>query len=91
VVVGTLGAKGCLAVIEGKLRVFPAYPVEAVDTTGAGDVFHGAFLVGWLRGMGLEETIRFASAVSAMKCTRIGGRAGIPSYGDALAFLEARR
>lgn len=91
VVIGTLGAKGCLAVIDGRLRAFPAYPVGAVDTTGAGDVFHGAFLAGWLRGMELEETIRFAGAVSAMKCTRIGGRAGIPSYEDALAFLRVRR
>lgn len=87
VVIGTLGAKGCLAVIDGGLKRFPAYPVKAVDTTGAGDVFHGAFLAGWVRGMDLEENIRFASAVSAVKCTRIGGRAGIPGYEDALAFL----
>lgn len=91
VVIGTQGARGCLAVIKGALRAFPAWPVEAVDTTGAGDVFHGAFLAGWLRGMELEDNIRFAAAVSAMKCTQIGGRAGIPTYEDALAFLEAQR
>lgn len=90
IVVGTQGAQGCLAVIDGALRRFPAFPVEAVDTTGAGDVFHGAFLSGYLRGMALEENIRFASAVSAIKCTKIGGRAGIPTFDAAMAFLRER-
>ena len=89
IVIGTQGAQGCLAVMDGALRRFPAFEVEAVDTTGAGDVFHGAFLAGYLRGMDLEENIRFASAVSAIKCTRIGGRAGIPTFEAAMEFLEA--
>ena len=91
VVIGTQGAQGCLAVIDGALRRFPAFQVEAIDTTGAGDVFHGAVLAGYLWGMDLEETIRFASAVSALKCTQIGGRAGIPTYDAALAFLARHR
>ena len=87
IVIGTQGDKGCKAVIDGRIEHFPAYPVKAVDTTGAGDVFHGAFLAGWLSGMDLRENIRFASAVSAIKCTKTGGRAGIPSKEEALSFM----
>ncbi len=87
IVVGTLGEKGCLAVSGGQIVAFPAYPVRAVDTTGAGDVFHGAFLAGYLRGMDLEENIRYASAAAAMKCRKIGGRAGIPDHAAVLRFL----
>lgn len=88
IVIGTRGGEGCLAVIDGKIVSVPAYRVDAVDTTGAGDVFHGAFLVGWLQGMELLENIRFASAASALKCTQIGGRAGIPTYSAALELMS---
>lgn len=91
IVIGTQGAQGCMAVVDGKVITVPAFRVDAVDTTGAGDVFHGAFLVGWLRGMGLLENIRFASAVSALKCTKIGGRAGIPTFSAALELMERQR
>ena len=67
----------------------PAFQVKVVDTTGAGDVFHGAFDFGLLRGWDLQRTIRFASAVAAMTCRHPGGRAGIPALGEALAFLRA--
>ncbi len=88
IVAGTLGDKGCKAVIDGHIEYFPAYPVKAVDTTGAGDVFHGAFLAGYLDGMELRENFRFASAVAALKCTKKGGRAGIPTKEEALSFME---
>ena len=88
IVIGTIGSKGCKAVINGRIEYFPAYPVDAVDTTGAGDVFHGAFLAGYLDGMELRENIRFASAVAALKCTKMGGRAGIPKKKEALEFME---
>ena len=88
VVIGTLGSKGCKAVIDGRIEYFPVYPVKAVDTTGAGDVFHGAFLAGYLDGMDIRENIRFASAAAALKCTKPGGRAGIPSKEEALKFIE---
>lgn len=77
-VVVTLGARGAVARIEDRLETFPAYAVDAVDTTGAGDVFHGAFAVACLRGMELREAIDFSNAVAAMKCRRPGGRTGIP-------------
>lgn len=91
IIISTLGSRGCAALINGQLVRFPAYEVEAIDTTGAGDVFHGAFLAGWLRGWGLEENIRYASAVAALKCRRIGGRAGIPSHEETLAFMKENK
>ena len=61
--------------------------MQAVDTTGAGDVFHGAFLTAWLEGNDLHACIRFAAAVSALKCLKPGGRSGIPTRAEAEAFL----
>lgn len=91
IVIGTQGASGCMAVIGGSVFRFPAYTVAAVDTTGAGDVFHGAFLAGCFKGMDLETNIKFASAVSALKCMKVGGRDGIPSYDEALSFMNGRK
>ena len=88
IVMCTLGDEGVLAVIDGRVESFPAFEVKAVDTTGAGDVFHGAFLRGYLDGMDLRSCIRFSSAVAALKCTKIGGRSGIPTMEEALAFME---
>jgi ribokinase len=68
----------------------PAFEVDAVDTTGAGDVFHGGYVYGLLRNWGLVRTLTFASACAAMKCTKVGGRAGIPRLEEVLAFLRER-
>ena len=87
----TLGDKGAMAVIDGKVESFPAYPAVALDTTGCGDVFHGAYLVALLDGMECVDAIHFASAVSGIKCQRIGGRAGIPTKDEALAFMKQYR
>lgn len=84
----TLGEQGSVTVSDkGFLRV-PAFAVESVDTTGAGDVFHGGFIYGLLQKWELEDIIVFASAVSAMKCKKAGGRAGIPSLSEVKAFLN---
>lgn len=88
VVISTAGKDGCYAYLEGKVRCFPVFSVNAVDTTGAGDVFHGAFLTAYLEEKDIRKCIRFASAVSALKCLKFGGRAGIPSREEALAFLK---
>jgi len=87
VVTITLGAQGSVTYRDSEIISLPAFPVEARDTTGAGDVFHGAYVYGLLRGLDLSDTIRFASAVAAMKCRQIGGRAGIPDRAQALRFL----
>ena len=86
--ISTLGEKGCVALINGELKYFPAYKVNAIDSTGAGDVFHGAFAAGYLRIYSLEECIRYASAVAAIKCMKIGGRAGIPDHEETLEFMK---
>lgn len=87
VVTITLGAQGSITFRDGEIISLPAFRIEARDTTGAGDVFHGAYIYGLLRGLDLTDTIRFASAVAAMKCRMIGGRAGIPGRAQALEFL----
>lgn len=68
----------------------PAFRVNVVDTTGAGDVFHGAYIVGLLHGWSLEQVAQFSTAVSAIKCTKLGGRSGIPCFDEAISFLKKR-
>lgn len=88
VVVVTLGERGLAAVDEnGEYFTLPAFKVKVADTTGAGDVFHGAYIVGRLEGMDAKETCRFSSAVSAIMCTRLGGRAGLPTMDVVKKFL----
>ncbi|MGA7805290.1 PfkB family carbohydrate kinase [Bradyrhizobium sp.] len=92
----TRGERGVSWYEGGALRTRAAYPVEAVDTTGAGDVFHGAYALaiggglggGLGRGLGVADAMSFAAATAALKCTRPGGRAGIPSLEDCLAFMR---
>jgi sugar/nucleoside kinase (ribokinase family) len=88
IVVITLGSRGCAGVYGDTYFESPGFPVEVVDTTGAGDVFHGAFLFGLLKGYDVEYTARFANAASAIKCTRQGGRAGIPKLAAIDRFLK---
>ena len=90
VVTITLGAHGSITYRDSEIIAIPAFQVDALDTTGAGDVFHGAYIFGLLQGLDLADTIRFASAVAAIKCTRIGGRAGIPDKEASLRFLAER-
>lgn len=67
---------------------FPPFSVEAVDTTGAGDAFHGAFAAALSAGMGWAELLRYASAVGALCCTKYGARIGIPTGAEVAAFLS---
>lgn len=89
-VVITCGDSGAYYADRSETGYVAAFSVDAVDTTGAGDVFHGAFAVGLTKGWGLRGVVTFSSAVSAIKCTRVGGRAGIPSLYDANRFLAER-
>lgn len=88
IVIFTFGPDGCRGVYEDKYFELPAFYVEVVDTTGAGDVFHGAFDYGYLQGWDVETCARFASGVSAIKCTRPGGRSGIPTLEVVTEFLQ---
>ncbi len=87
-VIVTLGEKGSICVTQESFFYQPAFKVNAVDTTGCGDVFHGAFIFGLLQKWDLNETIRFASATAALKCREIGGRTAIPDLKDVEEFLE---
>ena len=83
----TLGQEGCIWLEDGQVRRCPAFRVEVVDTTGCGDVFHGAFTFGLGRGWDLRANVRFASATAALKCRALGGRTGIPTYDEVVEFL----
>ncbi len=87
-VIVTLGDKGSISVSNESYFYQPAFKVKAIDTTGCGDVFHGAFIFGLLQKWDLKESIRFASATAALKCREIGGRTAIPDLRDVEVFLE---
>lgn len=87
VVVFTLGAKGCVGYSADGFFQLDSYDVHVADTVGAGDVFHGAFAVGMAEGMAAKAAAELATAVACIKCTRIGGRAGIPDRATAEKFM----
>ncbi len=87
----TVGDKGSFTFYEGKVYLQKAFKVKAVDTTGAGDVFHGAYAYGVIQGWDIKRTVEFASAVAAMKCRELGGRAGIPTLTEALRFIRGTK
>jgi len=90
-VVVTGGERGGFLVSEQGEQAYDAFRVDSVDTTGAGDVFHGAFDYGILRGWELSEVVEFGAAVAAIKCRSLGGRAGIPSLSEVAGFLAEHR
>lgn len=90
-VIVTGGRKGCWFVSPesgGKARHRPAFRVESVDTTGCGDVFHGAYAAALAQGQDLEFRIRFAAAAAALKSMRPGGQRGIPNAREVRRFLR---
>jgi sugar/nucleoside kinase (ribokinase family) len=83
----TLGHDGAVALVEGEFVYVKGFEVKAVDTTGAGDVFHAGFIYGLLQNWELLDILRFANAVAALKCRDLGGRRGIPSLEEVQKFL----
>jgi sugar/nucleoside kinase (ribokinase family) len=86
----TVGPKGCYYLSEGTLYHCPAFEVRAVDTTGCGDSFHGAYCYAMAQGWSQHRAIRFSSAVSALKATKLGGRSGLPTLEAVTRFIEER-
>ena len=86
----TVGEQGVYFLEDRAVAHQPAFPVASVDTLGAGDVWHGAFALCLAEGMKERQAVRFASAVAALKCTRFGGRTGVPSRAEVQAFLQER-
>jgi ribokinase len=87
----TAGVRGSYGFDGGKSYFQDIFPVQVVDTTGAGDVFHGAFAYKYVNGGNWRECMRFAAAVSALKCTRFGGRTGIPTLAEVEIFLQENK
>jgi len=83
----TLGHLGAMALVNGEFFYAEGFKIRAVDTTGAGDVFHGGFIHGLLQNWEVEKILRFANAVAALKCLDLGGRRGIPTLEKAHQFM----
>ena len=87
----TLGPEGSLTLVNGVEIRTRGFRVPIVDTTGAGDVFRGGFIAGWLRGGGaaaVEEVLAYANAVAALTCRCLGARTGIPRPAEVEALLR---
>jgi ribokinase len=78
----TLGARGYVALVDGRFVRKPAYPANAIDTTGCGDVFHAGLTCGILRGWTPEKSLDFGAWAAARVSEQTGGRSGIPALGD---------
>lgn len=85
----TQGSRGGF-LYDGEVHRYPVFPVPVMDSNGAGDVFHGAFLTAYLEGKAPEDAAVFASAVSALKCSRLGGRRSVPDKQTAVQFMKQR-
>jgi sugar/nucleoside kinase (ribokinase family) len=85
----TLGSRGCVALVDARVVHSPGFSVRSVDTTGAGDVFRGAFIYGILSRWPMERTLRFANAAAAISCTRLGAMNGVPSLEEVTRLAES--
>jgi ribokinase len=83
----TLGDKGSITISGDEIFQTPAFTVEVVDTTGAGDVFHGGYIYGLLQKWDIKKVVSFASAFAALKCRKLGGRDGIPGLDEVEALM----
>jgi sulfofructose kinase len=83
----TLGAHGALALVEGRFFYSPAFVVNCVDTTGAGDVFHGAFCYAVLQDMPMRDALDFSNAMAALNCMALGARGGIRGIDEVRALM----
>ncbi len=83
----TLGEQGFIYDHQGQMWHIPAFNVKVVDTTGAGDVFHGAYAYGVASAWSVERCGLFASVTAALKCSQLGGRAGIPGASEVNELL----
>lgn len=87
-VIITLGEKGCIYRRNGELYNHPAFQTKAVDTTGAGDIFHGAFVYALSNEFDFIKTIKFSSACASLSVEKIGGRESIPELENIYKRME---
>ncbi len=88
--IAKLGSRGCMTLVQGRLIQIPAFPIEPIDTTGAGDSFNAGFLHCWLAGRNIEESMRFGAACGALSTQGLGGTAAQPTHEQVTEFLAAR-
>jgi sulfofructose kinase len=86
----TVGEKGAVALEGDTLLAAPGFPVTVVDSTGAGDVFRGAYIYGIVKGWSLERQLWFANAAAAVSCTKPGAMGGVPALGEVEDLLARR-
>jgi sulfofructose kinase len=84
----TLGEFGAVARVQGRFLYSPGFIVNCVDTTGAGDVFHGAFCYAVFENMPMRETLEFSNAMGALNCTALGARGGIATCEQARDLMR---
>jgi sulfofructose kinase len=84
----TDGPNGVFWLQAGDMQHMPAFNIEAIDTLGAGDAFHGAFTIALAENRDIPDCLRFASATAAIKCTRFGGAFGAPKRAEVEDFLK---
>ena len=87
-VVVTLGSKGGLYLNRGRFESYPAFPVNVIDSTGAGDVFHGAFLAALCRRRTRKKAIQYAAAAAALSCQALGGQGALPTHEEVMELIR---
>lgn len=87
--VSTLGKTGSVCLYEGRYMETRGFRVKCVDSTGAGDIFHAAFVYGLAEGWQMEKTLEFSNAAAALNCTEVGARAGIKPLEEIFGLIEA--
>lgn len=90
ILITTLGKEGSVSLINNEIVHVDTFRGNEIDTTGAGDVYHGAFLLGILKNWNVKDTMIFSSAVSSIKCAKYGGTEGIPDFKTTMDFLKKR-
>ena len=86
----TVGERGAIALEGDSLLASPGFPVTVVDSTGAGDVFRGAYIYGIVKGWSLDRQLWFANAAAAVSCTKPGAMGGVPTLAEVEDLLARR-
>ena len=86
----TLEENGCLYTSGNEIKIMPGLKLTPVDTTGAGDIFHGAFTYGLANGFDMDKIVTFANIAAGLSVTKMGSRLSIPSLSEVMDYYNAR-
>jgi len=86
----TLEEHGCLYTSGNEIKIMPGLKLTPVDTTGAGDIFHGAFTYGLANGFDMDKVVTFANIAAGLSVTKMGSRLSIPSLSEVMDYYNAR-